>query len=149
METTFESSSESLLQSLRSKITAIEAIELVLLGFILCGLLVNNSTKSPDFVVLFILLAMCEGFLLGSWAIYNAYIRVARAGGSRFGFKLRLKAAIWTGTYTLWAWLILDINRYILAKLFYRGDAPIEYAWSSRSKQARSEWEQAQKAISA
>jgi len=148
METTFESS-ESPLQSLQNKITTIEAIELAILGFVLCGLLVSNSTKSPDLVVLFILLAMCEGFLFGSWAIYNAYIRVARAGGSRLGFKLRFKAAIWTGTYTLWAWLILDMNRYILAKLFYRGEAPIEYAWSARSKQIYSEWEQAQKAISA
>lgn len=146
METTFDPSPESALQSLQNKITTLEAIELTVLGFMLCGLLVNNSTQSPDFAVLFILLAMCEGFLFGSWAIYNAFIRFARAAGGRVDFKLRFKAAVWTGTYTLWAWLILDLNRFILAKLFYRGEAPIEYAWSARSKQTYREWEQAQKA---
>lgn len=149
METTFESSSESALQSLQTNITTIEAIELALLGIGLCSFIVTNSTTPPDLVVLFILLALCEGFLFGSWGIYNAYIRIARMVDGRVDFRLRLKIGILTGTYTLWAWTILDINRFILSKVFYRGEAPVEYAWSARSKQARKEWERARKARSA
>ncbi|MCI0609551.1 MAG: hypothetical protein L0Z71_10880 [Anaerolineae bacterium] len=153
METTFESSPlfslQSKLQSLRTKITSIEAIELAILGVALFGFLVSNSTASPDLLVLFILLVMCKGFLFGSWGIYNGYIRITRATNSRLDYRLRLKLGILTGTYTLWAWLLLDINRFILSKLFYRGEAPVEYAWSSRSKHARNEWEQARKTLSA
>ena len=55
-------------------------------------------------------------------------------------------ASLATGSYTFWAWTILDINRLLMAKLFYRGEAPVEYAWSVRSKQIRKLWERAQKA---
>jgi hypothetical protein len=60
--------------------------------------------------------------------------------------RLRIFFAAITTTYTLWAWILLDINRLILAKLLYRGAAPVEYAWSWRSKQRRKLWEQGQKA---
>jgi hypothetical protein len=35
-----------------------------------------------------------------------------------------------------------------MSKLFYRGEAPVEYAWSARSKLGRKLWEQTQKAAS-
>ncbi|HEY9489195.1 MAG TPA: hypothetical protein VIQ51_12715 [Chryseosolibacter sp.] len=47
---------------------------------------------------------------------------------------------------TFWTWTILDINRLLLARLFYHGDAPVEDAWSARSKYVRKRWEQAQSA---
>ena len=91
------------------------------------------------------LLLIIEGGLLGSWGIYNIYIRLARAGGRRVDVGLWIIAAAATGSYTFWAWTILDINRWIMKKLFYRGEAPVEYAWSSRSKQVRKAWEAARK----
>jgi hypothetical protein len=94
---------------------------------------------------LFSLFVVIEGGLLGSWAIYNLYIRIARAGGRRVDVGLWIIAAAATGSYTFWAWTILDINRWIMKKLFYRGEAPVEYAWSSRSKQVRKAWEAARK----
>ncbi len=54
---------------------------------------------------------------------------------------------ILTGTYTLWAWLFLDINPLLMSKLFYRGEAPMEYALNARSKAARKAWEKDRKAL--
>jgi hypothetical protein len=55
-------------------------------------------------------------------------------------------ASLATGSYTFWAWTILDINRFLISRLLYRGEAPVEFAWSESSKQRRKVWEQARKA---
>jgi hypothetical protein len=138
----------SLQQSIRTKITIMEAIELTILGFGLWSLmaLMPGNPSAPDFLDLMIFLVFTEGILLGSWVLYNVYIRIARAGGSKVDIALWILAAALTGSYTFWAWTMLDINRLMMAKLFYRGDAPVEYAWSTRSKQVRKFWEQAQRA---
>jgi len=150
METTFESSSESPLQSLRTRIALIEFIELGSLGFALWCFFVLASPNTPDssLLDLIIFLVVTEGILLGSWAIYNIYIRVARAGGRIVDMALWVLASLATSTYTFWAWSILDLNRLLMAKLFYLGEAPVEFAWSAQSKQVRKAWEQAQKANS-
>ena len=144
METTFE---PSLLQNFQNRITTIEAIELSILGFLLWGFGAYNAIQDGqslfDLIDLFIGL---EVILLGSWAIYNAYIRIARATGRTLDIAIWILASMVTATYTFWAWIILDVNRFIMSKLFYRGEAPVEYAWSSRSKQIRKAWEQARKA---
>lgn len=143
METTFQPS----LPGFLSKMALIEAIELTTIGFILSGLLILIPTETPTTIAVAIgIIVIIQGVILGSWLIYLAYIRLTRGLYPRVDLRLRIALAIFTSTYTLWAWLILDINRWILAKLFYRGEAPVEYAWSSRSKFARKEWEQAQKA---
>lgn len=135
-------------QTLRSRLAPIEFIELAGLGFGLTVLLALISLGSPDMNLLDILIFffLIEGGLLGSWAIYNVYIRIARAGGSTVDIAIWVIASLATGSYTFWAWTILDINRLIMAKLFYQGQAPVEYAWSTRSKQGRKFWEQAQRA---
>ena len=148
METTFE---PSLLQNFRTRIALVEFIELSTLGFGIWSLLAiipGNPTK-PSFSELILFLCVTEGLLLGSWAIYNIYIRIARAGGRIVDVALWVLASLATGTYTFWAWTILDVNRFLMSKLFYRGEAPVEYAWSARSKQVRKVWEQMQKDTSA
>ena len=149
MESTFESPSESeLLQSLRSRITVIEAIELAAIGFALWCLITIASPKTPDtsFVDLILFLAVTQGAILGSWLIYNLYIRIARAGGRFVDLSVWILATLLTSSYTFWAWSILDLNRLVLAKLVYRGEAPVEFAWSSQSKQIRKAWERARRA---
>jgi hypothetical protein len=142
METTFQPS----LPSFLNKMAVIEAVELSTIGFIFWGLLMLIPTETPTTLAVAIgFLVIIQGVILGSWAIYLAYIRLTRGLYPRADLRLRIALAIFTSTYTLWAWLILDINRWVLAKLIYRGEAPVEYAWSSRSKLARKEWEQAQK----
>jgi hypothetical protein len=144
MENTFEPS----LPSFLNKMAAIEAMELPILGFLLGGLLLLIPTETPTtLVVAFGILVIIQGVILGSWAIYLLYIRLTRGLYPRVDLRLRIVLALLTSTYTLWAWLILDINRWMLAKLIYRGEAPVEYAWSSRSKLARKEWEQANKSV--
>ena len=135
-------------QGFRSKITMIEAIELASLGFAFWCLGVIASINEPDTSLFdqIIFFMVTEGILLGSWAIYNAYIRIARAGGRILDIVIWVIAAGVTGSYTFWAWTILDGNRFLMSKLLYRGDAPVEYAWSARSKQVRKTWEQARKA---
>lgn len=145
METTFE---PSLPQSIRARMAAIEALELALLGFGLWSLLEIISGNESSFLDLMIFLVITEGLLLGSWVIYNVYIRIARAGGRTVDIALWVVASLATGSYTFWAWTLLDFNRFLMAKLFYRGEAPVEYAWSARSKQVRKLWEQMQKASS-
>lgn len=143
METTFQPS----LPSFLNKMSAIEAIELSVIGFLLWGLAIIIPTETPTTIPVAIgLFVIIEGFILGSWLIYVAYIRLTRGLYPRADIRLRIGIAALTSTYTLWAWIVLDINRWILAKLIYRGEAPVEYAWSSKSKLARKEWEQAQKA---
>ena len=145
METTFE---PSLLQNFQNRITTIEAIELSILGFALWGFGVYNAITlgGQSLFDQFDFLIGLEVILLGSWAIYNAYIRIARAGGRTVDLAIWIIASLATGTYTFWAWSILDVNRFIMAKLFYRGEAPVEYAWSWRSKYIRKAWDQARKA---
>jgi hypothetical protein len=143
METTFQPS----LPSFRSRMAVIEAIELTTIGFLLWGLMMLVPTETPTTIaVAIVFLVITQGLILGSWAIYLAYIRLTRGLYPRVDLRLRIVLAIFTSSYTLWTWLALDINRWILAKLFYLGEAPVEYAWSSKSKLARKEWEQAQKA---
>jgi hypothetical protein len=144
METALHPSS----QNFRNKIAAIEAIELASLGFILwCfGALLNISNPDISFFDQMIFFVITEGILLGSWAIYNGYIRLARAGGRLVDISIWIIASLLTSSYTFWAWSILDINRWLIVRRFYSGEAPIEYAWSARSKQIRKGWEQMRKA---
>src|ERR1700752_137835 len=148
METTFESSSGSALQALRTRIALIEFIELGSLGFALWCFFVLASPKTADssLLDLIVFLAVTEGAFLGSWAIYNIYIRIARAGGRFVDVALWILASLLTSTYTFWAWSILHLNRLLMSKLLYLGEAPVEFAWSSSSKQVRKAWEKARKA---
>jgi hypothetical protein len=143
MEATFEPS----VSTIRTKMSSIEAIELSIIGALLWGLVLIVPSDTPTTISVAIGgLIVFEAAILGSWAIYLAYIRLTRGLYSRADVRLRIGIAALTGMYTLWAWIILDINRWILSKLAYIGEAPVEYAWSSKSKLARKEWEQAQKA---
>jgi len=142
METTMESS----FSNIRNKLALIEFIELGSLGFaVWClGAISMIATKAGFAEVITFLIGL-EGIILGSWAIYNGYIRVARAGGRFVDVGLWVIASLATASYTFWAWSILDINRVVVSKLLYRGNAPVEYAWSARSKQIRKVWEKARK----
>lgn len=144
METTFE---PTLLENFRSKVALLEFIELSFLGFALWVFGTFNALRSGENLLDQItFLFSLEIIVLGSWAIYNIYIRIARAGGRTIDILLWVVASLVTASYTFWAWTLLDINRFLLGKLLYRGEAPVEYAWSTRSKQVRKIWEQMRKA---
>ena len=148
METAFQ---PSLQQKWRTRITAIEAIELSVLGLGLWTVtaLIPGTKSTPPFPDLMTFLLITEGIVLGSWMIYNVYMRIARAAGGRVDIALWMIASACTGSFTFWAWTLLDINRLLMVKLFYQGPAPVEYAWSEKSKRARKIWEKAQKATRA
>lgn len=135
------------LQALRNKITLIELLELSTLGFGLWVIVSLLTIGAPDvgLLNLIVVFIMIEGGLLGSWLIYNLYIRIARAGGKAVDIGLWVIATTVTASYTFWAWTILDVNRWLMKKLFYRGEAPVEFAWSVRSKAIRKAWEEARK----
>lgn len=135
------------LQALRNKITLIEALELSILGFGLWIIVSLLTIGAPDvgLLNLIVVFIMIEGGLLGSWLIYNLYIRIARAGGKAVDIGLWVIATTVTASYTFWAWTILDVNRWLMKKLFYRGEAPVEFAWSVRSKAIRKAWEETRK----
>jgi hypothetical protein len=79
METTWQPS----LSTLQSKLTILEALELAFLtfGIWFLGALVDLSDQSVNVIELFTLLLTLEIVVLGSWILYNIYIRIARAGG--------------------------------------------------------------------
>lgn len=143
METTFQPS----LSILQSKITIIEALELALLGLGISFVMALFTLGSPEvsLINILVLFLVLEVGLLASWAIYNLSIRVARAGGSTVDVLIWVIASLATGSCTFWAWTILDINHWLIVKLFYRGEAPLEYAWSAKSTQVRRHWEQMRK----
>jgi len=151
METTFETSSGAALRAFWTRIALIEFIELGSLGFALWCFFVIASPNTPDssLLDLIIFFTVTEGLVLGSWVIYNAYILIARAGGRIVDISIWILATLLTSSYTLWAWSLLDLNRLLMAKLFYRGEAPVEFAWSAQSKQVRKAWERARKVRSA
>lgn len=96
METTMESS----FSGIRSKIALIEAIELSSLGFAvwclgLVGAITSSEGSSSEMITFLIGL---EGILLGSWAIYNGYIRIARAGGRIVDVGLWVIASLLTAS---------------------------------------------------
>ena len=134
------------LSPLRSKITIIEAIELAFLTFGIWSLatVVDSSNGRINFSEVFTYLMGLELIVLGSRVIYNIYIRIACATSGRVDTALWVIASAFTGSYTFWAWTVLDINRRLIAKLFYQGAAPVEYAWSVKSKYVRKLWEQSQ-----
>jgi hypothetical protein len=144
--------------SLRSRIQhnlyAIEMIEQSLLAIalgVLIGLIGGGQTLESNGIGVFVmtLLAVIWAAIFGAlilWGVYMLYIRLARAGGAVIDVGLWLLLAFATGSLTFWCWSILDVNRLIMAKWFYRGEAPVEYAWSHGSKRRRKEWEEARKA---
>ena len=150
MENILQSSSQTSMQNFRTRVALIEFIELAVLGFVFwcfgAIVAINNPDINPLDQIIF--LGITEGILLGSWAIYNGYIRVARAGGKIVDVGIWVIASILTSSYTFWAWTILDLNRILISKLFHRGDAPVEFAWSAHSKKVRKVWEQTRKASS-
>ncbi|HEX6035965.1 MAG TPA: hypothetical protein VFY83_16120 [Anaerolineales bacterium] len=138
-------------QNWKSRLTVIEAIELSLLGFGLWSLMaiISGDKSVPNDSDLMTFLLITEGIVLGSWVVYNIYICVARAAGYRVDIALWMIASAFTGSFTFWAWTVLDLNRLLMVKLFYEGAAPVEYAWSAKSKQTRKIWEKTQKAANA
>ena len=145
METTLQ---PTLQQNARTRLVVIEAIELALLVFgfwaliMILNLMISDSTNLAEDLIF---LVFTEVIVLGSWAIYNLYIRLARSLGAVLGHLIWVAAVIGTGSYFLWAWILLDVNRFLMSRLFYRGEAPVEYAFSPRSRQRRSDWEQRRK----
>ena len=75
MEATFEPS----VSTIRTKMATIEAVELSTIGFLLSVLLMLIPTETPTTIPLAIgLFIIIEGAILGSWAIYLAYIHSDR-----------------------------------------------------------------------
>lgn len=151
MESILQPSTQTSSQNFRTRIAFIEFIELAAIGFAFWCFGAIAALNSPDTSLLdqIVFLIITEGILLGSWTIYNGYIRLARAGGKIVDIGIWVIASVLTSSYTFWAWTLLDLNRLLISRRFYRGDAPVEYAWSAHSKKVRKVWEQARKAGSA
>lgn len=122
-----------LLQRLRRNLLAIEACALVVWSVVLALLTGRNDILLSNILALIVAL----GFF---WSCYLLHIRVARAGGPRVDVILLIIEAIVTVGVSIAVGIALDIHRYILAKLFYRGDAPVQYAFNPNSKVRYQEW---------
>lgn len=134
---------------LRSRMAAIEAVELGVLSLGVLALMAVAGVMEAEITLVNVLATsvLIIGALFILWGSYNLYIWLARAGGGALDVGLWVIAAAATASVTFWAWSAFDVNRWILAKVFYRGAAPVEYAWSAKSKQRRKAWEAARKAV--
>lgn len=148
-----ETGSPSIFQRLRQNIHAIEATEFValtlILGALWTAIMVVYGLSEGEWVGAISLACLSPVGLLAAlfilWGSYLLYIRLARWGGPLVDVGLWVLMAFITSSATFWVWSVLDVNRWIMSKLFYRGEAPLEYAWSQASKRRRKEWEQARK----
>jgi hypothetical protein len=145
-------------RDLRSNLLALEAIELLLLFTViyipLMSLYLASVITQPE-VYGSVLSALLGVVMMGAagvaalfflWGVYLLYIRIARWGGPAVDVGLWVICSLATATFTFWCWTVLDINRWIVAKLLYRGEVPVEYAWSAPSKRRRKDWEAARQA---
>lgn len=143
----------SFFQRIRSNIHAVEAAEFVVLVLVLGALwsliMVVYAVSENEWAGAVTIACLSPVALLLAlfilWGSYLLYIRLARWGGSVVDVGLWLLMAAVTGSVTFWAWTILDVNRWLMSKWFYRGEAPLEYAWSQASKRRRKIWEQIRK----
>ncbi|MBN1582026.1 MAG: hypothetical protein JXA89_15080 [Anaerolineae bacterium] len=141
----------SFFQRIRSNIHAIEAAEWValtlILGVLWSAIMMVYAVSEKQWASAIGMACLSPVVLLLAlfilWGIYLLYIRIARWGGSLVDVGLWVLMAAITGSVTFWVWIILDVNRWVMSRLFYRGEAPLEYAWSQASKQRRKVWEQA------
>ncbi|MBI5950574.1 MAG: HEAT repeat domain-containing protein [Chloroflexi bacterium] len=141
---------------IRSNLYAIEAFEFGVLSFLagtFIGLLMIfvPDTSQTDILTKLLSgpLVFLGGFiaLVALWGVYLLYIILARAGGPIIDIGLWVLMTSITASFTFWCWTILDINRLIVSKLFYRGEAPVEYAWSHASKLRYKQWKLQQSGI--
>lgn len=144
----------------RSNYHVIELIGFGVLSIVVAGILFvltmvmyftgGSTGEDPESILIVPVVGLCglPLALLALWGSYLLYIRLARLGGRAVDVLLWVVCALITSSVTFWAWSILDVNRWIMCKLFYRGDAPVEYAWSANSKAVRKAWEAARKAVS-
>jgi len=140
----------TLVERIRRNLYAIEAIELsglsLLLGLII-GLIALSMYTGPSQNVGAYFWEGPRAVLIAvlfMWGAYLVYIRLARKS-LQTDVLLWVVLSVITNSLTFWVWTFLDINRLIMAKLLYKGEAPVEYAWSYDSKQRRQEWEKAHK----
>jgi hypothetical protein len=140
---------------IRNNLIKTELIEVPLLAFVLglafgvLGILITPSGERgvSDFTMGLIQIPILAAVVaLALWAVYLAYIRMARAGGKVIDVAIWIIAAVVTASFTFWCWIILDLNRVVVSKLLYKGEAPVEYAWSAKSKAIRKAWESSRKA---
>ena len=134
-----EQNNISLIKRIRNNLYALELIELFILGFGFAGLVNIVTWDGNIFTAALIQIGLPLG--LGVlWLGYMLYIVVARNTGKAVDILLWVVLAIATSSFTFWYWTILDINRLIMAKLFYTAHVPIEFAWSFKSKARRKAW---------
>lgn len=134
-----ETDNTSLIKRVRNNLYALELIELFILGFGFAGLVNIVTWDGNIFTAALIQMGLPLG--LGVlWLGYMLYIVIARNTGKVVDILLWVVLAIATSSFTFWYWSILDINRLMIAKLFYTGHVPVEFAWSFKSKARRKTW---------
>ena len=134
--------------NIRKNMTALEVTEILLLVLafsIILNVGVPDTGDNPTLSNL-ATWGLLTAIALLAYLSYYVYIRVARAGGRTIDLIIWIVASFVTGSFTFWSWTVLDLNRFILRRTLYKGEAPIEYAWNTVSKARRKEWEAWRKA---
>lgn len=139
---------------IRNSIIKIEAIELFVISLLLGGLLgllmlvvpTEEQNLAANLVAAFFGAVLPFVALFGLWGLYLGYNALSRAGGCFVDLGLWWLIHILTAGISAIIAAVFDLNRWIMSKIFYRGEAPVEYAWSFKSKAIRKAWEAERKA---
>lgn len=143
----------SLIERARQNILVLEAIELTVL-FILLGLFtvwlgMSDGAPSDELLINIIVVLFVMGgavvSVLVAWGMYLLVIRIMR----RLPLWIFVPLVIVSGGLALGVVVVIslfDLNRLMLARLLYNGEAPVEYFWSKESSQALEAWKRGERA---
>jgi len=141
----------TLIERLRGNLYALELIELTGLGFLLATF-VNVVVPSQGANALAIT-ALVQFFIpavfVVAWLVYAICIRLARALGGQAGpvaLWILIGFAVFLSGGTIIVLItVLDLNRFLVSRLLYRGAKPVEYIWNQNSLDRRRAWDEMMK----
>ncbi len=137
----------TLIERLRGNLYALELVELTAWGFLLATFVnvVVPSQGSNALAITALVQFFIPAVFVAAWLIYAICIRLARALGGQAGpmaLWIGIGFAIFLSGGTIVVLVtLLDLNRFLVSRLLYRGDAPAEYLWNPNSLARRRAWD--------
>ena len=126
----------------------LEVVELAFLGLLLVvfDLVGNNSLEDTiNFLIGWSFIALI------AWGLYIFQLKTMASYpiGCLIIGLIVLSLAYGAGIVIVILFSLFDLNRLILAKTLYLGDAPVEYFWSPASRMEYAQWKQQKKTVAA
>jgi hypothetical protein len=147
----------TLAERIRRNIYALEAIELAGLSMLLVlvlGLIgISSPSANQDYWSGLVITTLCivPAAGLALWGLYLLQLKILipLPVGCLIVGVIVASLVYGAGIIMILLISLFDLNRQILSKSLYLGDAPVEYFWSPRSRVQHSAWNQRNKTVAA